>query len=354
METPEYIVWKPKSEKKQKPKQPDLKIMGKDNIKNEKTRPEPPSEEENIKRMKEYEAIVISFLKSSDQTFEFPPNLNSFERRLIHEICEVHGLQHESQGEGKERHIVLKKIGIIQENDEQEKDESQPEEESNALKKEYEAVVDSFIKSSKKMYTFPSKLNAYERSIIHAICKEFNIQHESQGEGKNRHMVIQKKSVATTQQNSKDNHAKQTSEIIGGEISEHGTTLLREKNEESSFQNGAIPKCKSSDGSRTTIRTRFIGGKYEEVVVPVYDSKNSSTNYHTTNKEKEPKTAEVSSTKHCCNCGKDIIQQNYSIHNAQCVREMHGVQEERSKHVCYAFIFMKKNIYFYIYFFLII
>ncbi|XP_071535256.1 DNA-binding protein SMUBP-2-like [Panulirus ornatus] len=363
VETPECIVWKSKSDKKEKPKQTtESKIMGKNTVKNEKRKAELPSEEENMKRKKEYEAIVMCFLKSSDQTFEFSPNLNSFERHLIHEICEEHGLQHESQGEGKERHIVLKKIGIIQENFEQEKDETHTEEESDAQRKEFEAVIDSFLKSSKQSYAFSSKLNAYERRVIHEICKEFDLQHESLGEGKNRHIIVQKKSAATAQQITKNNgkqaskiiegdisergttHLKETStensvqngavsKIIEGDISEHGTTHLKETSKENSIQNGAVPKCQSLDGKRKIVYTRYIGGKYEEVVVPVCNCKDGCTTNCTKHKEKDSKTLKDSLTKHCCSCGKDIIQQNYTIHSAQCGRKLRGEQEEKSRNV---------------------
>ena len=50
----------------------------------------------------------------SDNTLnklEFSPDLNSFERALIHEISEeLGGLKHESTGMGKQRHILVEKM----------------------------------------------------------------------------------------------------------------------------------------------------------------------------------------------------------------------------------------------------
>ena len=42
---------------------------------------------------------------------EFSPDLNSFQRALIHEICEeLGGLKHESTGLGRQRHILVQKM----------------------------------------------------------------------------------------------------------------------------------------------------------------------------------------------------------------------------------------------------
>lgn len=42
---------------------------------------------------------------------EFSPDLNSFERALIHEVAEELGaLKHESVGVGKQRHILVEKM----------------------------------------------------------------------------------------------------------------------------------------------------------------------------------------------------------------------------------------------------
>jgi hypothetical protein len=42
---------------------------------------------------------------------EFSPDLNSYERALIHEVAEeLGGLKHESVGVGKQRHILVEKM----------------------------------------------------------------------------------------------------------------------------------------------------------------------------------------------------------------------------------------------------
>ena len=55
-------------------------------------------------------AIIEDFLdKSSETVLHCPSDLNTYERMLLHEMAEEKGLEHESIGEGKKRHIVLKK-----------------------------------------------------------------------------------------------------------------------------------------------------------------------------------------------------------------------------------------------------
>jgi len=50
-----------------------------------------------------------AFIASADRTHDFPASMNSFERRLVHEICEGLDLIHESQGEGYDRFIRVEK-----------------------------------------------------------------------------------------------------------------------------------------------------------------------------------------------------------------------------------------------------
>ena len=53
--------------------------------------------------------IIQNFIDGNDEKFELSPNLNPNERRLIHEVAEELNIFHESEGVGRERHIVLKK-----------------------------------------------------------------------------------------------------------------------------------------------------------------------------------------------------------------------------------------------------
>jgi predicted RNA-binding protein Jag len=49
--------------------------------------------------------------KDPKKIIEYPPTLNSFERRLIHKVADlIGGINHESTGEGYDRHIVISLI----------------------------------------------------------------------------------------------------------------------------------------------------------------------------------------------------------------------------------------------------
>ncbi|XP_062403778.1 DNA-binding protein SMUBP-2 [Sardina pilchardus] len=51
---------------------------------------------------------IQNFLRDAGQTeLSFPASLNSHDRLLVHQISEELGLNHESQGEGKDRHITV-------------------------------------------------------------------------------------------------------------------------------------------------------------------------------------------------------------------------------------------------------
>ena len=65
------------------------------------------SEEESIKS--KYSASIKKFVNSKEDKVEFSSDLDSFERRIVHQLAEEMGLLHQSLGEGKERRIVLQK-----------------------------------------------------------------------------------------------------------------------------------------------------------------------------------------------------------------------------------------------------
>eukprot|EP00055_Hartaetosiga_balthica_P006051 m.18588 g.18588 ORF g.18588 m.18588 type:complete len:1068 (+) comp4984_c0_seq1:136-3339(+) len=65
--------------------------------------------EERKKRIHERLLCQIeSMMKKRDvEHHKFPNTLSSFERMLIHQICEEKGLGHKSEGEGKDRHLLV-------------------------------------------------------------------------------------------------------------------------------------------------------------------------------------------------------------------------------------------------------
>lgn len=63
-------------------------------------------------RRDQYEALLQEFVSSKENFKTFSADLNSFERRLVHELSEEYNLIHESIGEGNKRYIMIsKKVG---------------------------------------------------------------------------------------------------------------------------------------------------------------------------------------------------------------------------------------------------
>ena len=68
------------------------------------------TEEQRKEELKEkFTKILEDFIASDEVQLDMSPKMNSFERMLMHEVAESFNLIHESVGEGKDRHIVIKK-----------------------------------------------------------------------------------------------------------------------------------------------------------------------------------------------------------------------------------------------------
>ncbi|XP_063849744.1 DNA-binding protein SMUBP-2-like [Scylla paramamosain] len=363
---PECINWTTKGNKSTS-KGTKTKTGREKEAKRTKPRPQP-TEEDNLKRQQEYLGILKDFLKSPSLSYSFPKNLNSYERRLIHQICEELSLQHCSEGTDKERHIVVRK---------QEKQEEKPDEEKKEGKQEtveskeseneddlvlsaeeevagkIEATVDDFINSSDEILRLPGKMNALERAVARNVCERRGLPHHSEGKGKTRRIVIEKprKTQKTKNANQEPENARnsgikgdmkhppappQHTEATSNATHSHSTEETKHSNEElkkarnsgikemsdllppqhtetatathnhSNAQSGAIPKTQQENTTACLkkTRTRYVGGEYVLV-------------------EDGGATEEM---KRCAVCGRDVPQQNYSLHSVQCERRSREMQ----------------------------
>ena len=107
-----------KSKQIDKPVKP-LKNNQPKSFKTEDNKVDPSDDEE--RRLSLFK-IVQDFVGSSNKSYDFPSSLNSRERLWVHEIAEEFQILHESQGEGKQRHIVLSKTGSKQVSAKEKKD----------------------------------------------------------------------------------------------------------------------------------------------------------------------------------------------------------------------------------------
>lgn len=56
--------------------------------------------------IEEYSERLTEFLESGEKELAFPP-MNSYQRRLVHQLASDFGLETSSQGEGHDRHICV-------------------------------------------------------------------------------------------------------------------------------------------------------------------------------------------------------------------------------------------------------
>lgn len=64
-------------------------------------------EQSEVLKRKSLEAQIAKFLKSGEESYEFPPSLTSYQRMLVHDICDSRGLSHISLGDNHQRQIII-------------------------------------------------------------------------------------------------------------------------------------------------------------------------------------------------------------------------------------------------------
>ena len=328
--TPECLSWTTKTENKTPPTKNNKTESGrgKDYAKKTKPKPPQPTEEDNIKRREEYLCILKGFVTSSSLVYTFPANLNSYERRLIHQLCEELSLHHCSQGEGKDRHIVVRKSTAeeqetVQSKEEEKKKEEEEEEEEDKepvltpgelLAVEIQVMIETFIDSAEDTKVLPGKMSAFERGVVRDVCEERGILHHTEGEGKRRHIVIQKPPQKNKNKNTNEhgNQKKTEDTATPAKVTQHTNGLLptpqdtatapNDTHSHSNGHSGTIPKIKQENCAAVSVkkaRMRFVDGQY----VAVEEGSSSTTQ-----------------VKRCAVCGKDVLLQNYSLHSMQCER----------------------------------
>ena len=56
-------------------------------------------------------------------------------------------------------------------------------------RKKFSKMIRSFMNSSEPMLTFSNALTTFERCLVHRIAHQWQIEHQSYGEGKERYIV---------------------------------------------------------------------------------------------------------------------------------------------------------------------
>ena len=178
------------------------------------------ADQEFIEKIKEQ---IEDFKKSRQRTLHLEP-MNSYERRLVHNLAPEFGLSSYSEGEEDERHLVLSKDKKAAEEEQTEerpkrraKVEPEAEKESRsarsprrehstnsrARKTEEPAETDNeeflaelkqevakFQKSKEKVHHL-APMNSYQRMLVHTLAKELELFSASEGD-EERHIVLYK------------------------------------------------------------------------------------------------------------------------------------------------------------------
>ena len=87
---------------------------------------------------------------------------------------------------------------------------------------EYIEELEKFVKSKENFMTFSTNLNSYERRLIHEISEEFDLIHESIGEGNKRYIMISKKT--NSEKKKRTNNFKSTSKNVAKSVSDENIT----------------------------------------------------------------------------------------------------------------------------------
>merc|ERR1711963_576324 len=82
--------------------------------------------------------------------------------------------------------------------------------------------LEKFVKSKENFMTFSTNLNSYERRLIHEISEEFDLIHESIGEGNKRYIMISKKT--NSEKKKRTNNIKSTSKNVAKSVSDENIT----------------------------------------------------------------------------------------------------------------------------------
>ena len=152
------------------------------------------------------------------------------------------------------------------------------EEETITKRKELTAIIEEFFKDkSRNKYKFSSDLNSHDRMLVHEIAEEYELSHESVGEGKSRFIILKKKE---------------------------------------SIENSTLSCLESNLG---TEKERYNSDDYDNVT-----NLNNSAAGLAVSKQKESSIRGDENTKpkidnvSCCGCQKEIPKQNIELHKIRC------------------------------------
>lgn len=170
-----------------------------------------------------------------------------------------------------------------------------PTEEDIQFEIEVVKIIDSLNDTNKREHTFSSKLNARQRRIVHEMAEKYNIYHLSYGEDENRQIKISRFPLK---------------EPIVKPVEAIGTFDVVSVTE--SLNDFKINKSIETQNENRYDALAKVESKNEDVVHRSTISSAIITTSETSSKKEVMKK--------CSNCLKEILIQNYQMHELNCIK----------------------------------
>lgn len=144
-------------------------------------------------------------------------------------------------------------------------------------------TVGAFVASRRTEQAFPATLTAYERRLIHEVAERFHLLHASEGDGKERHVVLRKRAPVEPALN-------QSCSTVVAKKSEDGEKLSsKEQRTASGCGNGAPELDDTSDNSVPDVSNDDSDGS-EGVTAVAASAKPKASSKHSKGKKRATKT----------------------------------------------------------------
>lgn len=261
-------------------------------------------------------------------------------------------------------------MDIPKANKSKKKDNSASHELNEKRRKELEAIILNFLKSNEKTTKFSTKLNAFERFLIHEIATQNGLIHQSQGEGEERYiMLIKQNDEADGSQECTQKECEENKKVYDKYSTKENNLLNQKDNVKNQRKRKKDKKKEFTEEDRNKIETAncdLLGNEKEEIyeveMEPQKDQikhqesltlnqninndsfKQLSSDLAPSNVEKKPskkvnkekEQTELSKPqikKQCDICSSEILCRNFDLHLLRCekLRKEKKIKEEINK-----------------------
>ena len=188
-------------------------------------------------------------------------------------------------------------------------------------RKEYEKLIDDFINSKSNIVTFPKNLTSFDRFLLHEIADKCNLIHESQGEGKDRVIILRKNNLNTDNEEECNDDSNRNEDIVKG--SDDDKDKIKNEITSHSFNESIIDDTEEDKPKDETKGDKYLAAKNFEKKKQKNKKNNKVENKKIENREQttmEQKPKIV--TKKCSICHSEINVCNFELHSIQCEKNL--------------------------------